>query len=813
MSSKIDSIQKAGGTQEKLKAKFDKPYDQYDVPIKNLVDSQRSRMNAGASRSLMMARFWRAIDRTYDATFHSCSYSLVRDMMSRNASQKDVLSAMKEYGLPSNGFMIDELDANGKVIKDPITGDNKTKFDFPAFIDVVVPLASYYHKIRASKVVADTTGVHPLYKYEPAALSQDEKLKCEIVTGVIEQQNGEMGYRQDEVDAIDPMLKYGQQVAFPLESYYREVQPTGEGEGTETVKEGVRWYQPHPSRWFVDQSDPLYKINTDTGVRWGGYWSILKYRDISESDAYWNKSAISINSKHWYAMNAWDAYAMAYPCHIKRPSFSFSTVSKNDRESGAFSYSTLPDDSGVPVTVFYDWINPKKLGLYNYDGYVWHRFMYAGDTVIHVEPFPYTPMIAYLYDNDSRRERNPGLGMELMPFQDHIQNIMSQYLLSARQNLARITFYNEQMVTEGTINALKNYGEKKYRDRMLVPFKQTAYNDAQQRLQEMFYSPEIPHIDTSEMIRAMNTMISIMERMLGYTPQEVGAPAKHEQSATEVTVVDSNASTRIRYTETAVYAAMAAKKRVLYQAFINYGSDEVIARVAEMNSVKAAQLEKMGFKVEYDGSSSEAGVSGSKSDLEISKFSNTRDGEARVSDGKVAAAMINVFQMVFSNAAFVEQVGPKQLLQRFNELLNWAGVPGQWRFDAAEVEKAKPEEQAAAAEQQAAQMADMIKQTVGNELGSFAQSMVEKVITPINEKQAQTDQAIKAIMQGFAQQGEQTSQRIDDVAGAVAGLMQSIVASPPPPPSAIMRPSPQELPADIVQVPVSPDEQMSMPLL
>jgi hypothetical protein len=257
---------------------------------------------------------------------------------------------------------------------------------------------------------------------------------------------------------------------------------------------------------------------------------------------------------------------------------------------------------------------------------------------------------------------------------------------------------------------------------------------------------------------------------------------------------------------------LAAKKNIHYQAFINYGSDEVIARVADMNSVKKTELEKMGFEVEYDEGTSEGGVTGKKTSLDVSRFSNTRDGEARVSDGKVASAMINVFQMIFSNQAFVEQVGPRQLLQRFNELLNWAGVPGQWRFDAASSGANNPQQ----AQEQVNQMAALVQKTVQGEIGQFSQSLVDKVIKPLKEQQDQAAQSIEAISQAFqqqVQQGQQIGDRVGGVEAALAGLIQKL-GQIMTPPSAHIPPMMPDIPPDMVQAPmIGGDVSGGVPIL
>ena len=63
---------------------------------------------------------------------------------------------------------------------------------------------------------------------------------------------------------------------------------------------------------------------------------------------------------------------------------------------------------------------------------------------------------------------------------------------------------------------------------------------------------------TTEIIQAMNTLIAMLERTLGYSAQEVGAAASHQQSVAEVNVIAGSTSTRINLTggfiDDAIYA-------------------------------------------------------------------------------------------------------------------------------------------------------------------------------------------------------------------------------------------------------------------
>lgn len=790
-------IEERGGNHDALKKIFETPDASQKPRVLTLLKRIRMRAFTGATKIMDRARYYHSLDKAFDVALNSVSQTMVRQMITDKVSPAVILQQLKNYGISPESFLHPKV-VNGEIQKMP-TGDTMAEIDVPAFIAATLNIVSYYTSIRKGKIVTDVVGQEPLHKYEPSRLTTKDRLRCDIITQLVARMNTALGNRADEADAIEPALKYGSQIAFPMESWFQEKQIRTDAngkavtkkvkktvkkeDGTEVMeevdedekvvlREGIRWFNPHITRWYIDPTQPLYKLNTDTGPAYGGYFTVWRYSDIADNDDFWNKERISVKSDHWYLSSAWDVYATLYPCTIHRPQYS---EKNNLREDGSFKYVSTEGDQGVPITPHFEKLNPKTVGLFNYDADVWMRFLLAGETVIHAEVFGFRPMTAYLYDNDSRKDMNTGLAAELIPFQDRVTQFCSNYTLAVKQNGLNITFYNSNIIKTDDIKKMENSGEKLYRSRTFIPYAPHENEALGGKVQEAFFTPQFARMNAEEYLRAVQSEIELMERVLGFTAQEVGAQATHEQSSKEVDLIATNASNRTRFTEMALYDAQQSKKVAYYDALMNYATDEVVATITVENELDAKELKELGFEVEHDPSTSKAGIRGKKSLLVVEDFASARDGENRTPDSKIAAAMIQIMPMIFNNPVLVQQVGAKQLLKRVNEMLNWAGIPGDWRFDPDEA--STPED----VQKQTEELMKAVPQIVQQEIAKFMEALKTSALDPLAQKLQQTEQAVEATAQAVGQQAQkleaenqQQNQAIQQEAQAIGQLSQEV---------------------------------------
>lgn len=798
----LRAIEKAGGTDEKLRAKFTAKPEERGAKITELIQLQSARIDEGVRRGLDLARHWRAIDDAYDVPHQQVTYTMVKGLLDRNPSSKEVLQAATDWGLTN--MLTAATDAAGKpaMLTDrhgrPIPNTQSYTLDLPTFFNIFVPVVMAYHKVRWAKLFNDRD-LWPLYKYSPAVLTMRERAKCEIITHRIARMSAEMGYRQTERQSIFGATLYGEALNFPEEDFWKERRILADG-SKKVTREGVRFRIPHPSRVFYDRTQPVWQFNTDTGPDWAGYWDLCRYGDVIANRAWWNTDMI-----RWHQVSSWPTsrefewYSKIYPCTVKFPSSAFrcNRQGQLERTEDAFVYSDANHDEAVSVVSFFHRLVPADWDLFDYDEPLWMRFMFAAeDTVIHAAPFAYAPVVAYLYDHDANRARPTGMGVELLPFQDHFSNLLTQLVLTVKRNLMKVVFWNRQILRDDQVKRIQNLGEKLLRTTEFIPFSPRELGFGQQTIGQAFFPVNFPPLPTNEIVTTITTLLSVLERMMGFSAQEIGAAATHEQSAREVMIVHSNTGVRLEFTGSFMDDAIEARKRLLFEAFAAYGDDEIFAEVSDMDDTKRATLKEMGFAIE-DGPSgtSKAGVIGSKKLLAPTAFAADRDGTKRPSDEKVATALLQFLQVFIGNPQLVEFVGAEQLFERLNDIWTFIGLPTDRRWKPRGDAQGKP-----TTEDVQMQFAELAKQLVDKQLGDFAGVLKTQLLEPLQAKMQQTDAAMGQMAQEH--QGQQAA--IAELFKRLDAVMALATAPPLPSPGG---PGPVLVPpssAPLVPVPPQP---------
>ena len=755
----LKELEKSGYSEEALKKIFELDNNQLKKShpkVAELVDLHVSRIDDGVMRSLQRSREFWAIDKAYDVSQDQISYTLVKGLISKNVGPSELLNVAKDWGL--DHMLTGKTDANGNPIdcngRKCDSAQQAYELHLPTFFTIYVPLVMAYHKARWAKLFNDRN-VDPLYKLEPTVVSMERKLQTRIITSRLRRMTQDMGYQAFERDSIHNCLLYGVCLNFAEDAWFDEKHVFN---GKETItKSGVPFTIPHPGRTFWDLTKPLHTLNTDSGISYAGYWTIQRLIDVNSEPAYWNKSKIEIGSNSkWRSSGLFQLYQELYPCAAKFPDKLIGP--QNDRIQEAFRYNYSSDkDSAIDVTVMFHRIVPKDWGLYDYDRPVWHRFVYAGCKVIHVKPFPYCPANVYQYDADGNRSRVTGIGLELLPYQDHMGNLLSQYLLSIKKNLTRIVAYDKDILEGDTIDAIRNDAENALRGIQFVPYDARELRNMGKTVGEALTPLPLQPQSTQETLNAITALLSMVERALGFSPQEIGASASHQQSATEVITISNNTSQRLQLTGSFIDEAMAARAKMLYEAMLAYDSDEILAEVADLNEEGKKLLEKLGFKLEEDGTHS-VGVRGPKSSLVLEGIGMFKDPSGRINEPKVAELMTTFFDRMLSNQAIVQTVGVKFLFDRFNDITQWFQLPVDFRLPTNFVDpnsaQAQQQAQEAQAQQQQAALqamqqvaAEVSQQVVGQALQQAGQQIQESVAAPLAQKQAQLEQALMQIVQ------------------------------------------------------------------
>lgn len=683
----VEYLRKKGITVESLKAKF--TAENPDPKIKELVELHRDRIQKAVEQNMTESPHYWAIDRAIDAAQRNIPHIQARELAENGKNQEEIVKNFNQLGL--QGLLEDKIDQNGQVITDPTTGLPVKCFNKPVFETVFVPLVAAYRTIRLAKLFNDRN-VFPRYKYSPARMTVKDMIVSEIITSRISRMTSDMGYGDDDKQAIRQMLDYGYSIAFTREAYYTEKYITIEGgkEVEKVAREGVRFTIPHPTRLFYDRLHHLQSLNSDCGVTYCGFWDIVRYSDIENEDGYWNKDQITYGARYpFLGKSAWSIYQELYPCNISFPRLAAGTSTEgagtNDRLNDYAKYTSADKDAAVTRVVMFEKLVPKKYNLGDVDFPVWFKFVYADTgTNVYAEPIAYTPGYAMTYDYDFNRVLNTSLALELTPFQQLLGMFLTQHFLSVKRNLLRAYYVNNDLIPKADIDKINREGEKLYtRSLTFLNYSKGADSVIGQNREREAISP-IPtgNIQTNETAGDVQMLLGVVERMLGYSPQEVGASATHEITAAEANITNFNTSVRTEFIGTGVDSGVNAKKRILYDAMYCYGSDEVFAEVADMTPEREKALQELGFEIEEGtpNGATKAGVKGKKGVLKLQTFISEREGINRINDSKIGVAMLQMLSVALQNEPLFAAVGTDQFLTLLNYVLRMMGLPEDFRM-------------------------------------------------------------------------------------------------------------------------------------
>ncbi|MGW8178164.1 MAG: hypothetical protein ACWGQW_05255 [bacterium] len=765
-----DLIEKLKLSPKDLKPKFQQK--KWPDGIRKLRNLVRDRIQEGRDFNLGDYKYWWAMDVAYDAPFRQVTPTVMQSFLDTlstgDYSSEEVLKKAEAWGLTK--FI--------RTVKNE--GKEKKELDIPIMFKIVLPLARAYLNIRWAKLFNDRD-LHPLLKFEPIKFTSSNRLRCEILTDRVEFMNHQFGYRSTLRQWIFNALHYGISMMFPTEDWYIEDELYIDANGTvkkRIGKEGLRYNIPHPSRVFYDQAHRIGTINSDSGCEYAGYWRIARYRDVLYSGKYWNTERVSIY-RHDLIRNNRIFFNTVYPCQMEFPtdnSLATTGAGMMDRESGVAYYTTSQEDKAVVLTDIYMKFSPKEFGLADYEPRMWFRMVMANDDdFLYVAPICYTPPLYMGYDYHEERNRNSSLTLEILPFQDHMSNLMTQTLLAAKANMAKAVFVNSDLVSQQYLDKIENMGEDFYRCLNFIPYSQRTTKLKQDDVRQAFFPVNFPVMNTVELTSAIRMLLDALERVLVFSAQEVGAVAAHEQTAEEVRVIGGAVSNRLQLTSSFIDDAIQAWKKQLYQALMGYGHKEVWGQIPSDPPVDEALMKKIGFTVDEPGipGISNTLVKGPLSSLKLEGFSSDREADDRINNVEVAGAMTNVLQFAMQNPVASMAIGADQFIQIINEIARIAGLPRDFKLVVKNRDKIKEIEGGQPSEAQ--QMMQQMQQTVAQ--------LAEELMNKSAEQSAQiTQEAVAPLAEAVQANGEQIkmtqeaippiAQSVEEISARLAQLTQ-----------------------------------------
>lgn len=790
---------------DSLKVAFDADSIEKRPKVKKLYEEIRDSVRGGIDRNRKDYRLYRAMDMAYDQPFYQISYTQLRGLLSEGGDEKKVMSLVQSWGLT---HLLPVVMENGKECCG-LDGKPKRALNLPVFFNIFVPVVMAYITIRWAKLFNDRNLV-PFFKYEPVQFTKENRLRCEVVTQAVQRMSAWFDYPADSKQTILQTLLYGFCINFPREAWFVEKQEDEAGK-EQIIREGLRFNMPHPSRVYYDLYHRLSSLNSNSGCCYAGYWELCRYSDINDNPLYWNKGKISFGATSWFDMGVREFLTEVFPCGMSFPTITSDGaggVGSLDRESEAGYYNTGNGNAATLVTQDFRRIIPADYGLGTYKFPVWFRFVFASDSaVIWAEPLAFDRFPTYAYDADFNRSRFRSLALEVLPFQDHISNFLTNWISAVKENLGTPIFFDKEMVPVEYMTALENRGHKSLDGRVYIPYSATQNYRFKADQREAFHTPQLTHHNTAELAQLISGVLNMLDRIMQLSPQEIGQAASHEQTAEESRLIASNTSTRVTFTGSFIDDGDYAKKVMLYDAMMAYADDEITVGISSAFAATEEEFKKLITSVgltiadetTYDPQNPEAmpRIKAKKSHLRIEAFVSTRDGANRINNPAIADAMSKIFLAVSGNPVLIQSIGAVQLVELLNQIIVAAGLPKEFRLRGKAVDTtAPPEEQAKELQTTLTEFAAKVKESIDasqqqtlQAAGQQTQAIVEQAMQGVVEQVAPVAQAIGPLAEGVAsanQENQVQAVQIQELGAAVAKLNEVISAAmtPPPPPPA-----------------------------
>lgn len=584
--------------------------------------------------------------------------------------------------------------------------------------EVSMNLIRSYVTRRLAAQVSRFNNLYPYFKYEPRSTALPAKLRGDALSQRVEIMVDQFGMRHNFTQYIRDLFMYGHTVVFPREAWTRDVQwrysrnEFGETKEVESfvTREGLDFFNPHPTRVFHDLTAPLAGINTDTGPDWLGYWDVVPYRSIRDNPEYWGVNNLGYDNSLFGIYQTHQQFFQFYypPTVLNWPTTGdgkqkFSPF-QNERVAVSGIYSAADGDKGVFLTNLFMKVNPRDRGIGNYPFDVWMRLVVASDnSVVYAEFLPSNPAVyGGLNENDSRVANN-SMAMEIMPFQDQLTNLLSQMLLNMKIGLTQIWAVDKDALDEQT----RDYIEKAMQasDYYVNP-KLLMYSG--QRMGDLGLDAKnfvnVIQADmgqkVNESLNAISQLLGVVERLLVLSPQEVGQPAPREISATEVTEISTSVESIYSFVSEGIDEMRAGMKKMLYEHLVACSTSEFDVPVK--NRYSSRVIMDAGFQPadeDYDKVEPMArNVLGTPASLVHEYLFTSRDGPERSLNMKAAETLTALLGQILQIPPIIEAVGKRRLFDIINEIFrkSGAGFDIKLEFEEGEDESlARPEEAAA----------------------------------------------------------------------------------------------------------------------
>jgi hypothetical protein len=581
------------------------------------------------------------------------------------------------------------------------------KVNLPRLFEISHNLVHSLVTRRVAAVSTPITQRFPFMRFESRSTTQVGRLRADMMTQRAEVMADQYGYRHDIVQTVRDVSLYTHQVEFKASAWDVEKQrlprrkkknDAADKVGAKEkqfddviVREGVSFVAPHPSRVYADADEAIAKINTDTGPSYIGYWDMTRLGTLRSNKAYYNLDNIRFdNAVFSYIANNRDYFSQYYRDQISQPPGASAATTgstnatalaqNNDRKASLANYSTCSDTVSTTIAQHFEKIVPKDWGIGTYEHPVWIRFVVAGNTtVIYAEIVGSAPAVCYHFNESDGRTVSSSFAHAAIPYQDQISNLLTQLLEVQHQGFLRIySLCTDGLAKEDIVkieDGLKNHDYYKAKDIIIKYSLEKAQLMGQdpRMFTEKLKQTEIQTREkTDEIFNSILKLLAIAERLLFFSPQELGQVAPREITATEANMVATTTLGIRDFHAIGIDEGLDAKKRIIFESTMVFGSNTVELPVSERypkEVVKAAGFEVVDDGVAEVDPSAPFTLTGNKDGLVHDYVFTSRDGFDRPSLGEEAKQLVTLMDVAARDATLNEIITTQQKVDIFNEVI------------------------------------------------------------------------------------------------------------------------------------------------
>lgn len=726
-----------------------KVYQTKDDKIDAWLNRAWSRITAGRDWNFANFSTLYAMDLIWDAPFRQVSPTLIMSVCEKYGQNTPaVFEALKGLGLDFESMVVDTgtTDKSGQPVK---------ALNAPAFFAVMVPIVRAYLTIRRARIVNDRNR-EPFIEYRPAVQSNENRVRCEVLTSRVQETARAYDYKGTLNQAVFQMFLYPTGCLVFTKEEWDQVKQVRAAAGPDNelkeedyiVREGLRYHCPHPSRVFWDMAHPQRTFNTDTGCEYAGYWHVCRYGDILKNEAFYNRDNVSIGDTGWFGSTPAFWRTVYNACVVKVPSLIPPTGQNGeaavDREQYLADnpyYTQDMTDASVMLCEYREKVVPADWGLGDYKYPIWMRALFAGDgTVLYAAPVGYTPVHSFKDNGDDKRVSDASLALQLTPFQDQLSNLLTQFLLAAKQNLANLTLVEKNIVKGDGMKQLRNNGETFFRSLNILEYDSKDLRVLQVDPSSAVVTSRFAPLDTNGIVLAMKLVLDMAERVLQFSSQEIAQAATHEQTKAEVERIHATTTNLLEYTANPVDEGINAMARQNYEALMNYGEDEFYAQIPSDHDLQPERLKELGItQDETPGITRDKKIRvkvTKKTAMVLDSFAVVPPNNKRETNWEAAQALAGFVRDLMNNQVTAMAIGPKQAIDLANHIAKMAGL------------RLEQPLRDATAETQQQQASDLLKQTVEAVLGMVRPEVkqgMEVVMSETMDLRKQLEAIIQAL--------------------------------------------------------------------